>query len=358
VNKRILTPKKDQFKAVKGSLKDGFVKSYKAPDFLNKMYHVSFVNENGLFTMKDNIYTMLYKIIPSAVSERSVFEVLRGYDFEYRFFYYGIDEIYMEILIKASPENKSIDMDMIEKDMFDKMTGFGISLMGVNLDDRLRLIHKKVCRHNDDVNKNVMNYVNDTGAWKDDIALKQYVPHENTLEMNHYTYLMAFIKEFPKADIRTFIEHVLSTEGVECVMIQYSPVSDDSLRAFFNSNYMGCDNELRKLINRNGTLYRILSDDTASDSRSYCFMGINILYAVTAEDKAVKKETIDFVVDRYDAEISYYQTNPLDTFTEFIPLGKWNYNQSRLFLNDDIKDTMLITGAEKTEEYISSEFFI
>lgn len=374
---------KERFKKIKTSLKgkENVVQVFKTPDFMSKIYDISMVTENGLFIRKDHSCTMLYKVPQDSFykedSATKFFEVLRSYDFEYRFFYYGINDVYLEVFIKPENENKSMDIQLIEpieQDMLLKVSECGVTLTAVWLDERLRLLHKRICRYYDAADKNIMNYQKDVAAWKEDITLKAYIPDENTLQIGDYRIKMAFIREFPQTHIKECIQQLLSIEDIECVMIQYSPIKDDCLKAFFHSNYMGCDNELRKLQTKNPVLYKMLSDNTLSDTRSYCFMGISILYTQkdsingTTSNKESHnvfiKEQLDFGIDGYGAAISDYQTNPIRTFTEFIPLGEWNYNQCRLFLNEDIKNTIPIMNQNPLaiqEEYSASnlnEFFM
>lgn len=374
---------KERFKKIKASSKEkeNTVQVFKTPNFMNKIYDVSMVTENGLFILKDHSCTILYKIVQdsgcNAGAEIQFFEVLRSYDFEYRFFYYGTDDIYLEVLIKPENQNKSIDIEHIEQmeqDMLLKLSECGITLKAVWLDERLRLIHKRIYQYDDAADKNVMNYQKNVEAWKEDVELKFYVSDENTLQIGNYRIKMAFVREFLQTSIKECIQQLLSTENMDCIMIQYSPVGDDSLKAFFHSNYMGCDNELRKLQIKNPTLYKMLSGNMLSDTRTYCFMGISILYTQNdsinkmisnkESDNALIKEQSDFGIDEYGLKISDYQTNPIRTFTEFIPLGSWNYNQCRLFLNEDIKNTIPITNQNPfviQKEYSASnlnEFFM
>lgn len=366
---------KERFKKIKPKgkeKKENAAQVFRTPYFLEKQYHVSMVTENGLFILKDHSCTMLYKIVQdsgcNAGTEIQFFEVLRSYDFEYRFFYYGIEDIYLEVLIKPENQKKSIDIERIEQmeqDMLLKLSKCGITLTAVWLDERLRLIHKRIYQYDDAADKNVMNYQKNVEAWKEDVELNSYVSDENILQIGSYRIKMAFVREFPQMSIKECIQQLLSTENMDCVMIQYSPVGDDFLKAFFHSNYMGCDNELRKLQTKNPVLYKILSENTLSDTRTYCFMGISILYVSTSqEDMHNIQKKIDFVRDKFHIKISDYQTNPICTFTEFIPLGEWNYNQCRLFLNEDIKNTISVVNQNAfvtQEEYSASnlnEFFM
>lgn len=377
---------KERFKKIKTSSKGkgNAVQVFKTPNFMNNIYDVCMVMENGLFIRKDHSCTMLYKMVQDSVFKKDCatkfFEVLRSYDFEYRFFYYEMDDAYLEVFIKPENQNKLTDIELakqiehIEQDMFLKLSKCGITLTAVWLDERLRLIHKRICRYYDAADKNIMNYQKDVAAWKEDITLKAYIPDENTLQIGDYRIKMAFIREFSQTRIKECIQQLLSIEDIECVMIQYSPIGDDCLKAFFHSNYMGCDNELRKLQTKNPVLYKMLSDNTLSDTRTYCFMGISILYIQkdsingTTSNKeshnVLIKEQSNFGIDGYGATISDYQTNPIRTFTEFIPLGEWNYNQCRLFLNEDIKNTIPIMNQNPLaiqEDYSTSnlnEFFM
>lgn len=365
---------KERFKKIKVSSKEkeNVVQIFKTPDFLNKIYDVSMVTENGLFILKDHSCTILYKIIQDsgfkAGAEIQFFEVLRSYDFEYRFFCYGLEGVYLEVLIKSENQNKSINIELIEQmeqDMFFKLSECGIILKNVCMDDRLRLIHKRICQYDDAADKNIMNYQKNVEAWKEDVELKSYVSDENTLRIDDYQINMAFVREFPQSSIKECIQHFLSIEDIYCVMIQYSPVGDDCLKAFFHSNYMGCDNELRKLQTQNPAFYKILSENTLSDTRTYCFMGISIFYAFTSKEHMQKiKKKIDFIMDMFPMKMSDYQTNPIRTFTESIPLGSWNYNQCRIFFNEDIKNTIPILNHPSLviqEEYSASnlnEFFM
>ena len=348
---------KERFKKIKAKgkeQKENTTPIFKTPHFLEKQYHVCMVTENGLFILKDHSCTILYKIIQdsgfssNAGVEIPFFEVLRSYDFEYRFFYYGLEDIYLEVLIKSENQNKSVNIEFIEQmeqDMLFKLSDCGITLKTVCLDERLRLIHKRICQYDDAADKNVMNYQNHVEAWKDDVELKSYISDENTLRIGDYQIKMAFVREFPQTSIKECVQHLLSIEDMKCVMIQYSPVKDETLKAFFNSHYMGCDNELRKLQAKNPILYKILSGNTLSDTRAYCFMGIHIFYAFTSKERMQEiQKKIDVMMDTFHIKISDYQTNPLNTLKEFIPLGEWNYHQCRLFLNEDIKNTVPVAN--------------
>lgn len=377
---------KEQFKKIKPKgkkHKENTVQIFRTPYFLEKQYHVCMATENGIFILKDHSCTLLYKIIQDsgckAGAEIPFFEVLRSYDFEYRFFYYGIEDIYLEVLIKSENQNKSVDIELIElieQDMLFKLSDCGITLKTMCLDERFRLIHKRIVQYNAAADKNIMNYQNNVEAWKEDVELKPYVSDENALQIGDFRVKMAFVREFPQTSIKECVQHLLSIEDMDCVMIQYSPVKDESLKAFFQGNYMGCDNELRKLQTKNPGLYKILSDNTLSDTRIYCFMGIHLLYTqknsidkTTSNQElnnAHRKEQCNFGIDGYGAKISDYQTNPLDTFKEFIPLGEWNYHQCRLFLNEDVKNTIFLANQNQNplgvqEEYSTSnqnEFFM
>lgn len=375
---------KERFKKIKPKgkeKKENATPIFRTPHFLEKQYHICMVTENGIFILKNHSCTILYKIIQDSGSNTGVeipfFEVLRSYDFEYRFFYYGIEEIYLEVLIKSENQSKSINIERIEQmeqDMLFKLFDCGIILKTVCLDERLRLIHKRICQYDDAADKNVMNYQNHVEVWKDDVELKSYVFDENILRIGDYQIKMAFVREFSKTPIKECVQQLLSIEDMECVMIQYSPVKDETLKAFFNSNYMGCDNELRELQTKNPMLYKILSGNTLSDTRAYCFMGIHLLYTqknsidrMTSNQElnnAHIKEQFDFGIDRYGAKISDYQTNALDTLKEFIPLGKWNYHQCRLFLDEDIKNTIPVANQnplgiqEKYSADNRNEFFM
>lgn len=359
---------REQFKKTKAlskENKENTVQVFKTPDFLNKQYHIRMVTEKGLFILKDYACTILYKIVQdsgyNADTEIQFFEILRSYDFEYRFFYYGIQDLYLELLIKPENQNKSIDMEMIEQleqDMFLKLSECGITLRAMWLDDRLRLIHKRIYQYDEAADKNVMNYIKNVKAWKEDMTLKSYISDENTLQIGDYRIQMAFVRKFPQTSIKEYVQHLLLRQDIECVMIQYCPIKDEALKSFFQNNYMGCDNELRKLQTKNPVLYKILSGNTLSDTRTYCFMGISILYVQNDSMETISNKESD-----YGVKISDYQTNPFRTFVDFLPLGEWNYNQCRLFLNEDIKNTIPIVNSSLTiqEEYSesdSNEFFM
>ena len=173
---------KERFKKIKAKgkeQKENTTPIFRIPHFLEKQYHICMATENGLFILKDHSCTILYKIIQDSGCKAGVeipfFEVLRSYDFEYRFFYYGIEEIYLEVLIKSENQNKSVNIEFIEQmeqDMLFKLSDCGITLKTVCLDERLRLIHKRICQYDDAADKNVMNYQNHVEAWKDDVELK------------------------------------------------------------------------------------------------------------------------------------------------------------------------------------------
>lgn len=74
-------------------------------------------------------------------------------------------------------------------------------------------------------------------------------------------------------------------------------------------------------------------------------MGIHIFYAFTSKERMQEiQKKIDVMMDTFHIKISDYQTNPLNTLKEFIPLGEWNYHQCRLFLNEDIKNTVPVAN--------------
>lgn len=346
---------KERFKKIKSKgkeKKENTVQIFRTPHFLEKQYHVCMVTENGLFILKDHSCTILYKMVQDSGCKAGVeipfFEVLRSYDVEYRFFYYGTEDIYLEVLIKSENQNKSVNIERIEQmeqDMLFKLSDGGITLKTVCLDERLRLIHKRICQYNNAADKNIMNYQNHVEAWKEDVELKSYTLDENILQIGDYQIKMAFVREFPKKHIKECVQQLLSIEDIECVMIQYSPVKDEALKAFFYNNYMGCDNERRKLQTKNPVIYKILSGNTLSDTRAYCFMGIHIFYAFTSKEHMQEiQKKMDVMMDTFHIKISDYQTNPLDTLKEFIPLGEWNYHQCRLFLNEDIKNTIPVAN--------------
>lgn len=219
--------------------------------------------------------------------------------------------------------------------MFKKLAGLGIDLTPVNLEDRLRHIHQFIIKDKPDSNSNIMDYVHNVAAWKPDFELDDFILNLDSLEAADKSYRAFYFIRFGD-DVTEMLQELHKIENIECIMVEQDGISDNYLYEFFSNNYMGCNNELRKLKKMDPKLYEILTDPAMRDTRSYSMVGINILYSVSGSDEIdTVKEKIKFIIDRYDAAVYDYSGMMAIGFLEFAPFGMWNVSESRVVKNSD-----------------------
>lgn len=337
--KKIKLKKKDKFAEVKKAM----VPTYMAPDFLSKKYGIKQVLDSGIFMLKNQIYNKFYSVTcKDDVDKKKVFDVLRSYDFGYRF-YYLKNDIYLLIQISCDEKQDAsfeFDFDSIEKDLFKKLAGLGVSLDALNLEDRLRFIHQHIVKDKPNSNDNIMDYVHNVIAWKSDLELDGIQEYMNGLKIGDKEYYLFYFNCFG-SDITEMLQELSKIENVENIMIEHNGISDSALYDFFHNNFMGCENELRKLMKQDKGLYEVLTDPTMRDSRSYSMIGINVLYSVSSEEADTVKNKIQFIVDRYDAAIYYFTGEMASAFVNFVPLGEWKNSELRLVKNLDSCNCLL-----------------
>lgn len=343
--KKIKLKKKDRFAEVKKAM----VPTYIAPDFLSKKYGIKQVFDSGIFMLKNQISNKFYSVkCKDNMDKQGVFDVLRSYDFGYRFYYFD-NKTYLLIQINSDEkQDASFDFDAIEKELFKKLAGLGVTLDALNLEDRLRFIHQYIVKDKPDSNNNIMDYVHNVIAWKADFKLDGIQEYMNGLKIGDKEYYFFYFNRFGN-NTTEMLQELSKIEGVESIMVEHNGISDGALYGFFHNNFMGCDNELRKLKKLNNSLYEILIDPTMRDSRSYSMVGINVLYAVSSQDADTVKEKIQFIVDRYDASIYYFCGEMASAFVDFSPLGEWKNSELRLVKNSESCNCMLFNEGNASD---------
>lgn len=345
--KKVKVRKKDKFKAIKKAI----VPVYIAPQFLEKKYSIKQVSESGVFVLENHLSNKLYTVNCQDMKDKqAVFDILRSYDFKYRFYYY---ETATHLLIQINTDENqdaSFDFDAIEKDMFKKLAGLDIVLTPVNLEDRLRQIHQFIIKDKPNSNNNIMDYVHNVAAWKPDFELDDFILNFDSLEVADKTYRAFYFIRFGD-DVTEMLQELRKIENIECIMIEQDGISDNYLYEFFSNNYMGCNNELRKLKKMDPALYEILTDPAMRDTRSYSMVGINVLYSVSGSDEIdTVKEKIRFIIDRYDAAVYDYSGMMAVGFLEFAPFGVLNVSESRVVKNAESCKCLLFNCCDVSED--------
>lgn len=365
--KNVKIRRKHRFKPIKKAI----VPAYTAPQFLEKCCGIKQVSESGVFVLENHLSNKLYLVNCEDMKDKqAVFEVLRSYDFQYRFYYYETD-VYLLIQIHTDEnQDASFDFDAIEKAILKKLTELGVQLNPIALEDRLRNVHKFISKYNKNPNNNIMDYVNNVAAWKPDFDLESFVLYLDRLENNDKTYYAFYFVRFGD-DISEMLCELKKIKNIECVMIEHDGISDNYLYEFFNNNFIGCNNELRKLKKTDPQLYEIFTDSAMRDTRSYSMVGINMLYSVPnvsasegnnediVEDIKAVKEKIQFIIDRYDAAVYDCSGMMADSFWEFVPFGKWKMTETRVAKNELSCECLLFnsnTGQKNNSEL--NQFFM
>lgn len=346
-SKKVKVRKKDKFKAIKKAI----VPVYIAPEFLEKKYSIKQVSESGVFVLENHLSNKLYTVNCQDMKDKqAVFDILRSYDFKYRFYYY---ETATHLLIQINTDGNQdalFDFDAIEKDMFKKLAGLDIVLTPVNLEDRLRQIHQFIIKDKPNSNNNIMDYVHNVAAWKPDFELDDFILNLDSLEVADKTYRAFYFIRFGD-DVTEMLQELRKIENIECIMIEQDGISDNYLYEFFSNNYMGCNNELRKLKKMDPALYEILTDPAMRDTRSYSMVGINVLYSVSGSDEIdTVKEKIRFIIDRYDAAVYDYSGMMAVGFLEFAPFGVLNVSESRVVKNAESCKCLLFNCCDVSED--------
>lgn len=346
-SKKVKVRKKDKFKAIKKAI----VPVYIAPQFLEKKYSIKQVSESGVFVLENHLSNKLYTVNCQDMKDKqAVFDILRSYDFKYRFYYY---ETATHLLIQINTDENQdalFDFDSIEKDMFKKLAGLDIVLTPVNLEDRLRQIHQFIIKDKPNSNNNIMDYVHNVAAWKPDFELDDFILNLDSLEVADKTYRAFYFIRFGD-DVTEMLQELRKIENIECIMIEQDGISDNYLYEFFSNNYMGCNNELRKLKKMDPALYEILTDPAMRDTRSYSMVGINVLYSVSGSDEIdTVKEKIRFIIDRYDAAVYDYSGMMAVGFLEFAPFGVLNVSESRVVKNAESCKCLLFNCCDVSED--------
>ncbi len=344
--KKVKVRKKDKFKAIKKAI----VPAYIAPQFLEKKYGIKQVSESGVFVLEDHLSNKLYTVSCKNLKDKqAVFDILRDYDFKYRFYYYKTDTYLLIQINTDENQDASFDFDAIEKDMFKKLAGLGIDLTPVNLEDRLRHIHQFIIKDKPDSNNNIMDYVHNVAAWKLDFELDDFILNLDCLEVADKAYQAFYFIRFGD-DVTEMLQELHKIENIECIMVEQDGISDNYLFEFFSNNYMGCNNELRRLKKTDPKLYEILTDPAMRDTRSYSMVSINVLYSVFSSDEIdTVKEKIKFIIDRYDAAVYEYSGMMAAGFLEFAPFGMWNVSESRVVKNAESCKCLLFNCCDMPE---------
>lgn len=214
--KKVKVRKKDKFKAIKKAI----VPVYIAPQFLEKKYSIKQVSESGVFVLENHLSNKLYTVNCQDMKDKqAVFDILRSYDFKYRFYYY---ETAIHLLIQINTDENqdaSFDFDAIEKDMFKKLAGLDIVLTPVNLEDRLRQIHQFIIKDKPNSNNNIMDYVHNVAAWKPDFELEDFILNLDSLEVADKTYRAFYFIRFGD-DVTEMLQELRKIENIECIMIE------------------------------------------------------------------------------------------------------------------------------------------
>ena len=346
--KKVKVRRKDKFKAIKKAI----VPAYIAPQFIEKKYGIKRVSESGVFVLEEHLANKFYTVNCQDMKDKqAVFDVLRSYDFQYRFYYYKTDTYLLIQINTDENQDASFDFDAIEKAMFDKLAGLGIDLTPVNLEDRLRHIHQFIIKDKPDSNNNIMDYVHNVAAWKLDFELDDFVLNMDSLEVADKAYRAFYFIRFGD-DVTEMLQELYKIENVECIMVEQDGISDSYLFEFFNNNYMGCNNELRKLKKTDPALNEILTDPAMRDTRSYSMVGINVLYSVVgsgSDEIDTVKEKIKFIIDRYDAAVYDYSGMMAAGFLEFAPFGIWNVSESRIVKNAESYKCLLFNCCDVSD---------
>lgn len=355
--KRVKVRRADRFKPIKKAL----VKAYTAPLFLKNMYGITKCYESGIFQVGEKIYNRVYKFDYSSLDNKDdVFDILRSYDFEYRFYYLS-DSVYLSVQIKSDNlQDASFDFDAIEKVIFKKLSNRGVKLIPLDIENRFRLVHKLSNKKNINYNPNVQTYVKDVADWKQDFELDNFKDCFNKLELGNGCYVSYYIQKFGN-NINELLNELVKLDGVENLVIQHSPVSDNAIYEWFHHNYMGCDNELRHLKKKDTNLYEILTDPSRRDSRSYSMVAINILVYVEDEKNLDNLNSkLNFLISRYDAKINVQVGDMKKVFMDSFLLGKWDKPQTRTVKNNVSRDAFLffIRNLDSSDDEIDMNLFL
>lgn len=329
--------KRDRFK----SLKKVLVPAYIVPDFIKRIYGVHIMTDNGLFKLDKDRYNFILKITVDAKlrsdEQEKIFQILRGYDVSFRFCYME-QGIYMVIRIQAeNVDEAASSMHTLTDDICKKLAVYNISVRLLSSDERMRTAHNMI-------NKNMQmsdTYFGeqDMHKWKKDFeltAVKDATDYiiltpeiEKKKDITEYNrYRVLYLKSVNAGSIE-FISEIRKLSQTKAVIIQTEPVSDQAAFCFYESVYMGYENNICDTQYKEPELYEFFQSDRKDNNRTFTLNGIMCLIKTDAD----VEEKISFLALRYDTEISYFHIRLKEIFKDFLMVGDFNTDITRCCLS-------------------------
>lgn len=326
--------KKDKFK----ELKKEVIPMNKAPLFLKNIYGISAITDSGLTKLDNGYFSKLYRLEINDFSIKSsdVFEILRQYDCKFRV-YDVKDNIYLNILFKTEKSDVWVSCDELYKDMENKFHALKISVVDINANERMKIIHTLIL---DDTNCTFdYPYIDNNFIlnWKGDFELSNIEEAVDQFHKKNDKYKVYFVREFSDK-MSEFISEISNMDEVSEIITQFEPISDSAVRAFIENSYMGIENTIENMAYSNPKMYQLFVNDNNDDNRTFTIC--SVMFLVNVNDPETE-EKIEFSASRYNLEISYFHVNLKDVYKEFLPIGQWKYENSRN-VRSDVADKIFL----------------
>lgn len=338
-NKNKKLKRKDRFKEIK----KGVIPMSNTPAFLKKVWGTSVAADNGIFQSSNNLFDRMYKvkINDRKTSQQEIFNIFRNYDIRFKISYLDEDIYICFLFDKKSIEDVWVECDAVEKKLLLELNANGIELIPLNLQERLKTVHRFVTEKE----PMIANYTDPAHIldWKEDLELSSFSENEGIMEHQSHKYIIFFISSFSDKT-NNFIEELREQKIIKSIAYDISPVSDRAVKAFFDSNYMGCENILYNIKKNEPELYDVYTNDSENDSRYFSLVSISFLCNIETTSEL---ERIKMLVDRYSLGIKFCHQNIVRYFKSFCCMCEWNYNQARCIKSKEAAKLLFALELEK-----------
>lgn len=331
----------DKFKLVKKQKE----KYYIAPSSLAGTAYIMGVSESGIFFHGNEKYSKVFKLnerngnVSSLEKIKGTMMILRSYDIPFRYIEKN-NEMYLYIELTAKDFNSAYDMfGHITEEIQNGLYTFGTYSEAVSTQKRLQLIHRGFI---DNPNKrfDVNDYMLKPSSWLPDFSLKSYNAEPKFVIHDEKVRSLFFMRKIPTENIGTLYSMLKETEGIEQVILDYEPVSDQDVILKTSELYAG-----------------VKIDVPEENERRYIFAGI---YAeIVGTDKNRLIDTFNNLrnkIEPYRCDVSYYLSKQLPAYQGFLTFNTHKIKQLRLIkVENAVKCTPLDT--DKKVEDLEAEFF-
>ena len=211
---------------------------------------------------------------------------------------------------------------------------FGVTILPLNVEDKLYLMHRLIMQDAAQARIDVNQYLAKTSGWLPDFRLSHYAEHDNYLETKERCSCLMYVRKVPTEHAARVYQNIKSKEYCRLLVTTYESVTDQQVKENLQNNYLGIDAFMQTLVRKKVGVGKIVED---RDDRRYVYAGIYFVISDSTEEEVRKcKEELQTTLNMLRAQVEESQFYQKQTWQKLATLNPWGVRQTRLMQSGNI----------------------